>query len=46
MSLRCFSGRLVVYTAKTWSDSPDPSTGWCNINNAAIPQLWAERWKK
>lgn len=37
---------LVQDTAKAWGDSPDPSTGWCNINNADIPRLWAERWKK
>lgn len=37
---------LVTDTAKAWGDSPDASVGWCNINNAAIPQLWAERWKK
>lgn len=37
---------LVQDTAKAWGDSPDPSTGWCNINNTEIPRLWAERWKK
>ncbi|MBI4080001.1 hypothetical protein HY414_02130 [Candidatus Kaiserbacteria bacterium] len=37
---------LVQDTAKAWGDSPDPSTGWCNVNNADIPRLWAERWKK
>lgn len=37
---------LVQDTAKAWGDSPDPSTGWCNINNVDIPRLWAERWKK
>lgn len=37
---------LVEDTAKAWGDSSDPSTGWCNINNADIPRLWAERWKK
>lgn len=33
-------------TAKAWGDSPDPAVGWCNINNANIPRLWAEKWKK
>lgn len=37
---------LVQDTAKAWGDSPDPSIGWCNVNNADIPRLWAERWKK
>lgn len=37
---------LVQDTAKAWGDSPDPSTGWCNINNPDIPRLWAERWRK
>ncbi|OGG57958.1 hypothetical protein A2853_03470 [Candidatus Kaiserbacteria bacterium RIFCSPHIGHO2_01_FULL_55_17] len=37
---------LVTDTATAWGDSPDPSTGWCNINNASIPRLWAERWKR
>jgi len=36
---------LVQDTAKAWGDSPDPSTGWCNINNPDIPRLWAERWR-
>jgi len=37
---------LVQDTATAWGDSPTPTTGWCNINNSAIPQLWADRWKK
>jgi len=37
---------LVTDTAQAWGDSPDPNIGWCNINNAAIVQQWAERWKK
>ncbi|MBI2610650.1 hypothetical protein HYW60_01800 [Candidatus Kaiserbacteria bacterium] len=36
---------LIQDTAQAWGDSPSPSTGWCNINNADIPRLWAERWK-
>ncbi len=39
-------GGLVDDTRIAWADSSDPSTGWCNINNAAIPQLWAERWRR
>ena len=37
---------LIADTKVAWGDSPDPSIGWCNINNADIPRLWAERWKK
>jgi len=37
---------LVTDTAQAWGDSSDPNVGWCNINNPAIIQLWAERWKK
>ena len=33
-------------TKVAWANSTDPSIGWCNINNADIPRLWAERWKK
>jgi len=37
---------LVEDTAKAWGDSPDPSVGWCNINNSGVIQAWAGRWKK
>ncbi len=37
---------LVGDTAKAWGDSPDPSVGWCNVNNQTVIKLWAERWKK
>ena len=33
-------------TAQAWGDSPDPSVGWCNIQNPTVIQLWAERWKR
>jgi hypothetical protein len=33
-------------TIQAWGDSTDPQIGWCNINNASIPQLWAERWRR
>ncbi|OGG77513.1 hypothetical protein A3B35_01730 [Candidatus Kaiserbacteria bacterium RIFCSPLOWO2_01_FULL_54_24] len=33
-------------TAKAWGDSPDPATGWCNIQNPDVIKQWAERWKK
>ncbi|MBI4133233.1 hypothetical protein HY478_01320 [Candidatus Uhrbacteria bacterium] len=39
-------GNLVIDTAKAWGDSPDPSVGWCNINNPTVIQAWAQRWKK
>ena len=37
---------LVEDTAKAWGDSPDPTVGWCNINNPNVIKAWAEKWKK
>ncbi len=36
---------LVQSTQQAWSTSTDPSVGWCNINNPAVPQMWANQWK-
>ncbi|MBI5470424.1 hypothetical protein HY968_03885 [Candidatus Kaiserbacteria bacterium] len=37
---------LVTNTVKTWADSTDPATGWCNVNNAAVLDMWKQRWKQ
>ena len=36
---------FVQETRSAWGDSPDPNVGWCNINNAAVTEMWTERWK-
>jgi len=36
---------LAEDTVKAWADSPDPNIGWCNVNNAAVINLWKQRWK-
>lgn len=37
---------LLNDTRVAWGDDPNPSVGWCNINNPDVPRLWAEQWKK
>src|SRR3989344_2090441 len=37
---------LVTDTTTAWGDAPDPSVGWCNVNNQAVIDLWKQRWKK
>ncbi len=37
---------LITGTTEAWADAPDPSVGWCNVNNAGTIALWRERWKK
>ncbi len=37
---------LKTDTATAWGDSPDPSIGWCNVNNETVVRGWAERWRR
>lgn len=36
---------LVQDTVKAWADSGDPVTGWCNVNNSAVIDMWVQKWK-
>ncbi|MBM3271992.1 hypothetical protein FJY94_01765 [Candidatus Kaiserbacteria bacterium] len=36
---------LIAQTKSDWADSEDTSIGWCNVNNPAVLQMWATRWK-
>ncbi len=45
-NVQSFMTKLVEDTVKAWADDPNPSTGWCNINNPAVVQGWKDRWKK
>ncbi len=44
--IRSAMDTLRTDTAEAWGDSPDPSIGWCNIQNPTVIRLWAERWKR
>lgn len=35
---------LITDSVTAWADSTDPNIGWCNINNPAVIQMWANRW--
>ena len=37
---------LVQNTITAWGDSTDVNIGWCNVNNPAVIQFWAQQWKK
>lgn len=37
---------LIPRKHTTRSSEQKMTSGWCNVNNADIPRLWAERWKK
>lgn len=36
---------LIAQTKSDWADSEDTSIGWCNVNNPAVLQMWASRWR-
>ena len=36
---------LVDQTIKDWSESEDPTIGWCNINNPAVVDRWYNEWR-
>jgi hypothetical protein len=38
--------KLITDTADAWGNSTDPNVGWCNIQNPAVLQMWATRWKQ
>jgi len=38
-------GTLVTETLKEWGDSEEPETGWCNVNNEAVIDMWIDRWR-
>lgn len=37
---------VVTDTITAWGDNQDPTIGWCNINNPAVVQMWANKWKQ
>jgi hypothetical protein len=36
---------VVTDVITKWGDSQDPTIGWCNINNPALVEFWANKWK-
>jgi hypothetical protein len=39
-------GALLIDTVKAWSDSTDPTIGWCNVNNQDVIVRWFNEWKQ